>query len=79
MSNDDNYEDLAAAAERGELAPLPNSRLRGAEAAAAGRAALLAATSADTLDEAHRLAIGRPHAGEEKPHSTSVVTERMSS
>lgn len=77
--NDDGYEELAAAAERGELAPLPNSRLRGAEAAAAGRAALLAATGTDTLDEAHRLAIGRSRAGEAKPRSTSVVVERMSS
>ena len=57
--NDDGYEELASAAERGELAPLPNSRLRGAEAAAAGRAALLGATGAGTLEEAHRLAIGR--------------------
>ncbi len=77
--SDNDYEYLAAAAERGELAPLPNSALYGAEAAAAGRTALLAATGADTLDEAHRLALRSPRTDDEKLRSTSVVTERMSS
>ncbi len=70
MSAYDDYEALAAAAKAGELAPVPDTALRGAEAAAAGRAALLAATGADTIEEAGRLAIGRPWIGEEAPSST---------
>ncbi|KQQ18684.1 hypothetical protein ASF48_17330 [Rathayibacter sp. Leaf299] len=56
----DNYDDLAARAERSELAPLPGTQLRGDDAAADARAALLAATGADTLDEAVTIARGRP-------------------
>lgn len=46
------YDDLAARAERSELAPLPGTQLHGEEAAEHARAALLAATGADTLDDA---------------------------
>lgn len=70
MSTHDDYEALAAAAEAGELKPVLGTALRGTEAAAAGRAALLAATGADTIEEAARLAIGRPRIGEDAPSST---------
>lgn len=60
------YNDLADAAERGELAPIPGTRLTGAAAAEAGRAALMEATGAATIEDASRLALGRPRLGDER-------------
>jgi hypothetical protein len=53
------YDELAARAERGELTPIPGTARRGSTAAVAGRADLMAATGADTLDEAVAIALGR--------------------
>ncbi len=55
-----NYDDLAARAERGELAPIPGTDLHGSAAADAGRAMLMDATGTDTLDDAMAGALGRP-------------------
>ncbi|WP_316295648.1 ribbon-helix-helix domain-containing protein [Clavibacter michiganensis] len=55
-----NYDDLAARAERGELAPIPGTDLHGSAAADAGRAMLMDATGTDTLDDAMAVALGRP-------------------
>jgi hypothetical protein len=63
-TNDPDYDDLAARAEGGDLTPIPGTVRTAAEAAAAGRAALLAVTGADTIEEATRLALGRPRVGE---------------
>jgi hypothetical protein len=58
------YDDLAARAEAGTLAPIPGTVLRGDDARDAGRAALMAATGTDTVEDAARLALGRPRVGE---------------
>ncbi len=55
-----NYDDLAARAERGELAPIPGTDLHGSAGADAGRAMLMDATGTDTLDDAMAVALGRP-------------------
>lgn len=52
--------------ERGELPPIPGTRLTGDAAAEAGRAALMEATGAATIGEASRLALGRPRVGTER-------------
>lgn len=54
------YNDLADRAERGLLAPVPGTALRGAAAADAARDALLAATGAGALEDAVTIARGRP-------------------
>jgi hypothetical protein len=54
------YDELAARAERGELTPIPGTARRGSTAQDASRADLMAATGADTLDQAVAIAIGRP-------------------
>lgn len=59
------YDEMATAAERGELARKPGTRLSGEQAAEAGRAALLEATGARTIQEAAHLAVGRPRVGSE--------------
>jgi hypothetical protein len=69
MTND--YEDLAAQAETGTLRTIPGTTRTGTDAAAAGRAALLEATGTDTLEDATRVALGRPRVGEGR--STTVV------
>lgn len=51
---------LAEQAAKGGLSSIPGSTLRGAEAARAGTDALRAATGADTIGEAKRIALGRP-------------------
>jgi hypothetical protein len=63
MSDSYDWNALAEQAEAGELAPVKATALRGAEAASAGRAALLTATGADSIDEAKRIALGRPRLG----------------
>ncbi|WP_165067729.1 ribbon-helix-helix domain-containing protein [Marisediminicola senii] len=58
----DNYDwsNLSKQAEAGKLAPVEGTALHGADAANAGRNALLTATGADTIDEARHIALGRP-------------------
>lgn len=79
------YDDLAARAERSELAPLPGTQLRGEEAAEHARAALLAATGAHTLDDAVIIARGRPRLDTEesvgpmwKVRSTKPLDQKIS-
>jgi hypothetical protein len=54
------YDELADAAERGELTPVPGTALHGAAAAGEGRRVLIAATGTTTIREATRVALGRP-------------------
>jgi hypothetical protein len=54
------YEELALLAEQGELPVIPNSGQRGSEAAAEGQRLLLESTGAVSLEEATRVALGRP-------------------
>lgn len=60
MSTEQNYDELAARAERGELLVVPGTERRGVDAAGAGRRLLMDATGADTWEEAATLALGRP-------------------
>jgi len=55
-----NYDDLAAQAEAGQLVPKPGTTLRGRAAAQAGQRALMNATGADTVAAATAIALGRP-------------------
>lgn len=61
------YEDLAARAERGELAPIPGTQSRGDASREEARAMLMEATGTDTLDAAVAVAIGRPRLDAEEP------------
>ena len=54
------YDELAGRAERGELPVIAGTVLAGAAAAAAGQQMLLEATGASNVDEATRIALGRP-------------------
>lgn len=58
------YAELATRAERGDLKSTGEA-LHGDAAAAAGRAILLEATGAPTVEEATQVALGRPRLGEE--------------
>lgn len=69
-----NYEDLAARAERGELAVKTGTVRRGDEARAHAREALMEATGTATLDDAIRLAVGRPPVGAPRGASPVVRT-----
>jgi hypothetical protein len=60
MSDSYDWNALAKQAEAGRLAPVKNTTLRGDDAARAGIEALLAATGVDSIDEAKRVALGRP-------------------
>lgn len=59
------YDELARRAERGDLAVKPESVRRGTEAAEAARHALMEATGTTTIEEAARVAVGRPPLGHE--------------
>ncbi len=48
--------------------PIPDTALYGEDAAASGRALLLAATCADTIEEATRIALGPPNPNVGEPH-----------
>ncbi|HTL41963.1 MAG TPA: ribbon-helix-helix protein, CopG family [Pseudolysinimonas sp.] len=61
---------LARRAERGELRPVPGTQRYGPEAAAAGRDALLLATGETTIEDATRVALGRPRLGEQRDAAT---------
>jgi hypothetical protein len=61
------YNDLADRAERGQLTPVPGTALRGATAADAARDALLAATGAESIENAVTIARGRPRLDANEP------------
>lgn len=61
------YDDLADRAERGELTIRPETVRRGRAAADHGRQALMAATGQSTVEDATRVALGRPRLGSEGP------------
>jgi len=71
-----NYEALAAKAERGQLKAKPGTMKRGAESRAEVRAAFMAATGAESVDEARMLALGRPPVGA-KQGPSPVVRARI--
>ena len=54
------FERDADRAEAGQLAPVDGTALHGEDAARLGRDLLMTATGADTIDEAIRIALGRP-------------------
>ena len=60
MSDSDDWNVLAEQAAAGQLAPVAGTILRGDAAARAGADALRAATGVDSIDEAKRIARGRP-------------------
>ncbi len=62
-------QELADAAERGELTPIPGRELRGREAAEAARAILMSATGTTNAEDAARVALGRPRVGEVRPET----------
>lgn len=61
------YDKLADRAERGDLALKPGRALRGRDAADAGQRMLMEATGQATIEEAARVALGRPRLGAEGP------------
>lgn len=69
----DNYDwsALAEKAESGQLVAAEGTALRGEDAARSGRAALLTATGADTIDEAKHIALGRPRLSAETDDSVT--------
>lgn len=73
----DNYDDLAAQAERGDLAAKPGTVRRGAAASEEARRMLMEATGAATLSDAMTLAMGRPPVGAEKNGASPVVRSRV--
>lgn len=72
-TNDDHrYAELASRAEWGELHGIPGTQLHGEGAAAAARGLLFTATGTRTVDEAARVALGRPRVGEaDRPETTT--------
>ena len=64
MNDDAYFEELSAAAERGELRAEPQTVVRGPAAAAYGAQLLMDVTGEETLDEAMVVALGRPRLGE---------------
>ena len=60
MNTDTDWEAFAEKAEAGALAPVEGTELRGAAAAHDGRETLMAATGTDSIEEATRVALGRP-------------------
>ena len=67
----DGWDQFAAAAEAGELAPIPGTAVHGEDAAAAGRAMILAATGASTIEDATQIALGRPRLGEDRAETVT--------
>ena len=58
------YRELATAAERGDLETIPGTEAHGEAAAAFGRDVLMWATSTDNIEDARRVALGRPPLGD---------------
>ncbi len=69
----DNYDwnTLAEQAAAGQHAPVKGTVLRGEDAARSGRSALLTATGADSIEEATRIALGRPRLAAEGDESVT--------
>lgn len=63
MTDNYNWDALAEQAEAAQLAPVTGTTLRGEDAASSGRAALLTATGAHSIEEATGIALGRPRLG----------------
>lgn len=59
----ENYDELAARAERGELRIKPGTVRRGAAAASEAQRLLMEATGASSIEEMTRVALGRPGLG----------------
>lgn len=64
MSDTYDWSALADKAERSGLRPVEGTAVKGQEAAARGAAMLLAATSTESIEDATRVALGRPKIGE---------------
>lgn len=73
------HDELARRAEQGGLAVKPGTIRRGPEAAEAARTALMAATGTTTVEEATRIAVGRPPLGQEgkSPVVRARVTQAL--
>ena len=69
MTENYDWDKLSEAAEAGELQPIAGTTRRGEDAAASGRALLLAATGTDTIEDATRIALGRPRLDEDRAES----------
>lgn len=69
----DNYDwnALAAQAESGQLVPVKGTALRGEAAARSDRTALLTATGVDSIEEAKYIALGRPRLASESDESVT--------
>ena len=63
MTVEYDWDALAEQAEAGTLVPVAGTALYGEAAAAAGREILMAATGTTTIEEATRVALGRPRLG----------------
>lgn len=72
------YDELADGAERGDLAPIQGTVLRGQDAAAFGRQMLIEATGASDAEAAVQLALGRPRVGEHRRGPSPVWNVRVS-
>lgn len=72
MSDDRRYAELASRAERGELRGIPGTQLHGEDATAAARGLIFTATATRTVDEAARVALGRPRLGEANRKETTT-------
>jgi hypothetical protein len=71
MTDNYDWEALAAKAEAGHLKPVELSTLHGAEAARSGRESLLTATGVDSIEEAKHIALGRPRLSAEGDESVT--------
>lgn len=60
MSTEHDWDALAEKAEAGALASLEGTALQGADAARDARETLMAVTGTDTIEEATKVALGRP-------------------
>jgi hypothetical protein len=60
MTENFDYDALAARAEAGELRSIPGTTTRAADAPNAGRDLLMLATGTNSIEEATRVALGRP-------------------
>jgi len=67
VSTVDEFSELADMAERGMLRPVPGTMLRGEAAARHGRSLLMTATGTTNLQDATKVALGRPRVGSEGP------------
>ncbi|MGB5952037.1 MAG: ribbon-helix-helix protein, CopG family [Ornithinimicrobium sp.] len=64
--NAHDYDDLADAAEAGQLRSKPGTRRTGSEAVEASRAALLHASGTTSIEQVAQLTLGRPRLGSDR-------------